>query len=214
MANKQVTHAISSQYPFLATARPDVDWRHVNPILLRQLNALGRYLKKVIVIFSGYRSDAYSQKVGGFAGDPHTRHIAVDATIGGKPIGNVVSRKLFDQFGLRTGNQPNFYHGKPDPSHVDLVGTVNEKAGSASSETADATATTTTGGSAAAVQMPDFSGALPVGQAQAGPPELLPAGTVQAGGLSPRVYGDLWRSIATQPGASPDTLDYAKLLGV
>lgn len=209
MAN--VAHGISSQYPFLAVARKDVDWRHVSPILLRQLNALGRTIGKVIVIFSGYRSDAYSQKVGGFAGDPHTRHIAVDATVGGKPIGSVVPMRLFKEFGLRSGNQPNFYHGKADPEHVDLVGTSNEQFATsgktAAPETPSAAGSSDTG---AAVTLPDFSS--PQKGLGAGPPAVFDAGTVPAGGFSPHVYQQMWELIANQPGASSDTLDYAKIL--
>ena len=216
MASKpKVTTAISSQYPFLQTARKDVDWRHVSPVLLRQLNALGRQIGKVIVLFSGYRSDRYSAAVGGFAGDPHTRHIAVDATLGGKPIGSVVSPKLFKQFGLRSGNQPNFYHGKPDPEHVDLVGTSNENyvAGGASqsaASSAPSAAGATPDGSGAAV-LPDFSGDLPTQRVGAGPPGVLDPGTVPAGGFSPRTYQQMWQLIATQPGASSDTQAYAGL---
>ena len=206
MAN--VTHTLSAQYPFLATARTDVDWRHVNPILLRQLNALGRQIGKVIVIFSGYRSNAYSQKVGGFAGDPHTRGIAVDATIGGKPIGQVVSARLFKEFGLRSGNVPNFYKGKPDPSHVDLVGTVNDTR-SAAPGAPPAAAAPTSPAEGAAV-LPDFSGSLPTQGAGAGPPGVLDPGTVPAGGFSPHVYQQMWNLISSQPGNSQDTLDYAQ----
>jgi hypothetical protein len=204
-----VTHGISSQYPFLATARRDVDWRHVSPILLRQLNALGRAVGKVIVIFSGYRSDSYSAAHGGFAGDPHTHHIAVDATIGGRPIGAVVSAKMFKEFGLRSGNQPNFYKGKADPSHVDLVGTVN--AGASQSAAPNPSAATGTGPAEGAAALPDFSGTVPTQQIGAGPPGVLDPGTVPAGGFSPHTYQQMWQLVATQSGASQDTLDYAKL---
>jgi len=208
---KPITTAISSQYPFLATARRDVDWRHVSPILLRQLNALGRAVGKVIVIFSGYRSSAYSAAHGGFAGDPHTRHIAVDATIGGKPIGTVISAKMFKQFGLRTGNQPNFYKGKTDPSHVDLVGTANEAVadGKSAAPGAPPAAAAPTSSAEGAAVLPDFSGNLPTQQVGAGPPGVLDPGTVPAGGFSPHTYQQMWQIIATQSGNQPDTLDYA-----
>lgn len=204
-----ITGGISSQYPFLHTARRDVDWRHVSPILLRQLNALGRELGKIIVIFSGYRSDRYSEKVGGFAGDPHTRHIAVDATIGGKPIGQVVSPRLFYKYSLRSGNQPNFYRGKRDPSHVDLVGTGIEKAATGTSAVAQQPTSTPTSNTMA---LPDFGGDVPFGPQLREPAANLP-GTVPAGGSHLSPAQETWSLIASQPFASPETQDWAKSAG-
>jgi hypothetical protein len=112
------------------TFQPWVDWRHVSSYLLRSLNWIAQTLGVKIDLTSGYRSDVYSQQHGGFAGDPHTKGIAVDAYINGTPIGNYPGVKaLLARFGIRSGAQPNFYNGKPDPEHLDLVG--NPKAQSA-----------------------------------------------------------------------------------
>lgn len=99
-----------------------MDWQHVNPSLLQKLNSIGRDMHSIVVIYSGYRSNAYSVQVGGFSGDPHTHGIAVDAKMNGREIGLVVSARVFAKYGLRSGNQANFYNGKPDPGHVDLGG--------------------------------------------------------------------------------------------
>jgi hypothetical protein len=204
----KATRGLSYKYPFLQTARTDVDWRHVNPVLLRQLNAIGKQLGKVIVIFSGYRSDRYSAAVGGFAGDPHTRHMAVDATIGGKPIGQVVSAKIFKQYGLRSGNVPNFYHGKPDPEHVDLVGTVNANQGS--QPAAPSAPEASTGPAEGAAALPDYTGGVQTGPQPGGPPQALDPGTIQAGNFNSRVYAKVWQQVASQPMSDPSTAWYAK----
>jgi hypothetical protein len=117
-------------YSHLATARPQganlaagqVDVREVNATLLRVLDAVGAALGKTVVIFSGYRTSQYSASVGGFAGDPHTRGIAADATIDGRPIGSYPGAvALIHRFGARSGATDFSYKGSPDPAHVDLV---------------------------------------------------------------------------------------------
>ena len=209
--------SIQKYYPWLRSARPDVDWRNVNPVLLRQLNAMARSRHLIITIFSGYRSNAYSQKVGGFAGDPHTRGIAVDATVHGKPIGQVFSRKDFQRFGLRTGSVPNFYHGKPDPEHVDLVGTANEKASGAAPEPAAPSApaaapasTAPPGGEGAAVT-PDYQSQIQSPVAQA--PQALNPGTVQPGGFTHQQFAEMWKLAGSVQNVSQDTLNYLNLIG-
>ena len=99
-----------------------VDFQHVNPRLLQALDKEASKLGQVITVISGYRSNAYSSRVGGFAGDPHTRGLAVDAYVGGHPIGDVVPPEVWAKYGIRSGNTPGFYKGKPDPEHLDLVG--------------------------------------------------------------------------------------------
>lgn len=117
-------------YTHLATARPQggpgdlsagrIDVRDLSPLLLQALERIGEMLHSTVLIFSGYRTSAYSQAVGGFAGDPHSRGIAVDAQVGGRPIGAVLSSAGYSALGLTSGNQPGFYKGGPDPSHVQL----------------------------------------------------------------------------------------------
>lgn len=119
-------------FQWLETSRPQgsaaqlpsgrIDVRDVNPQLLRALNSVGQTLRQKITIFSGYRTSAYSAQVGGFAGDPHTRGIAVDAYVGTTPIGSVPGvSSVLSRYGIISGNQPNFYQGRPDPPHVQLA---------------------------------------------------------------------------------------------
>ena len=195
------------KYPLLRF-QPQVDWQHVNPELLQKLNALAAQTHHVITIFSGYRSNKYSAQVGGFAGDPHTRHIAVDANIDGKPIGSIISPAQFAAVGLITGNQPNFYNGKPDPSHVQLGG----EAGSSPAAPSGASSNAPVAGqdtTAAAPQSP----ALPTpGQAQPSDTQADVFGTTPyepppgSGMNSTNPFvASLWNRIAAQPGASADT---------
>lgn len=120
-------------YPYLQTARPQgtaaqldagkVDLADVRPALLAGLERVGEQLRRRVTIFSGYRTSAYSQQVGGFAGDPHSQAIAVDAEVDGRPIGNVPrALRLLRAQGLVSGAQPGFYRGAPDPAHVQLPG--------------------------------------------------------------------------------------------
>lgn len=97
------------------------DWQHINPRLLRSINSLAAQHGMVVDIISGYRSNDYSSRVGGFKGDPHTKGLAVDAYINGRPIGDVFGANVWKQFNIRSGNVPGFYNGKPDPEHLDLI---------------------------------------------------------------------------------------------
>jgi len=111
----------SERYPNLRFAG-HVDWHHVNPRLLMAIDKEAKKMGAVATIISGYRSNKYSSRVGGFAGDPHTKGLAVDAYINGHPIGDVVSPEVWHKLGIRSGNAPNFYRGKKDPEHLDLIG--------------------------------------------------------------------------------------------
>ena len=113
---------ISAAYANLS-AQSQVDWSHINPRLLNVLQKVAQANNAVITLSSGYRSNQYSSKVGGFAGDPHTKGVAVDAYINGHPIGDVIPPETWAKYGVRSGNTPGFYHGKPDPEHLDLIGT-------------------------------------------------------------------------------------------
>lgn len=112
---------VGAKYPNVR-AQSQVDWSHVNPRLLHVIQQVAAKQGVVVVLNSGYRSNQYSSKTGGFAGDPHTRGIAVDAYINGHPIGDVIPPEEWAKYGVRSGNTPGFYHGKPDPEHLDLMG--------------------------------------------------------------------------------------------
>lgn len=99
---------------------PGVDWQHVNPKLLQTINQVAQQYGVTATINSGYRSNTHSASVGGFAGDPHTRGIAVDAYVGGKPIGAVIPASVWKRYGVMSGDVPNFYNGQPDPEHLQL----------------------------------------------------------------------------------------------
>jgi len=99
---------------------PNVDWQHVNPSLLDRINQVAAAHGVTVTINSGYRSNAKSRAVGGFPGDPHTKGLAVDAYVNGKPIGQVIPASVWAKFGITSGDVPNFYNGAPDPEHLQL----------------------------------------------------------------------------------------------
>jgi len=99
----------------------NVDWQDVNPALLRAVQTVASRKGYTVNVNSGYRSNAYSAQVGGFAGDPHSRGIAIDAYIGGKPIGDVIPASVWKSLGVRSGDTFT-YKGATDPEHLDLVG--------------------------------------------------------------------------------------------
>jgi hypothetical protein len=90
------------------------------------LNALGQAVKAAggsqVKITSGYRDPQHNAAVGGVQGSLHTRGKAMDgyALIGGRwvPLG-VALRGVAGKYGLRSGDQPGFFNGRPDPVHVD-----------------------------------------------------------------------------------------------
>jgi hypothetical protein len=91
------------------------------PAFLAALDRVGAALGRVIDIFSGSGGPDV-RGGGGFAGDPHDRRIAADATIGGTPIGNYPRAvAAIHAQGLRSGATDFLYHGQPDPAHVDAV---------------------------------------------------------------------------------------------
>ena len=73
-----------------------------------------------VQVTSGYRSPAYNAAVGGVPNSNHMTGTALDgyALIGGRmvPLGDLPT---LARFGLRSGDQPGFYHGGRDPVHVD-----------------------------------------------------------------------------------------------
>lgn len=151
-----------SGYPDLQTDRPQgsaaqlgsgaVDVQDVNKTLLGDLESVASKLGQKITIFSGYRTDAYSASVGGFAGDPHTRGYAVDANINGTAAGSYPGAVgLFHALGLGSGATDFTYNGASDPTHVDLLGT---------SRSYDYAATLAAGGGNASVNQPSTTGTI------------------------------------------------------
>ena len=195
---------------------PGVDWQHVRPELLQKLNQLAAQRKVIVTLTSAYRSNQHSIAVGGFAGDPHTRGIAVDATVNGKPIGNVIPATAFAQVGLITGNQPNFFNGKPDPVHVQLpsAGTTEKGTPKVPRPTPAVVSSPSTAAPAETATTP--SQPLPTA-GQAVPSDTTadvfstqPYEGAPGTGPDNRFVADLWNRIAAQPGASADSQLYAQ----
>jgi Peptidase M15/Transglycosylase SLT domain len=87
----------------------------------RFLDALAAAGATQVNVISAYRSPDYNRQVGGAPNSNHTRGLAIDATAylpgrGWVPAGEVPT---IGRYGLRSGNQPGFFHGQPDPNHVD-----------------------------------------------------------------------------------------------
>lgn len=108
--------------------------QHVAADTLRRLQLAAQQLGGVIIdIFSGSGSPAV--RGAGFAGDPHDRGIAADASINGTPIGDYPGAvDVLHRVGLRTGATDFTYQGKRDPAHVDTLnpGAVNNAAAATS----------------------------------------------------------------------------------
>lgn len=191
----------STVYPFLRFAK-NVDWQHVDQTLLQKLNGVGARQNKIIDVISGYRTPEHSVAVGGFANDPHTRGIAVDAEINGRPIARVIPAKILTAAGLVSGDQPGFFNGKPDPGHVQLP-TSGATAASAPVETTPAPTDTT----ATADTQPATTPAAVGPTGTVAPPVAAPVPTMAAN-LAPRdiTAPVLWQQIAGQDSlVSPDT---------
>jgi hypothetical protein len=75
-----------------------------------------------IRVISGYRSPEHNKAIGGAPNSNHTRGEAIDSEslVNGQwvPTGTLL-RTTAPKFGLRSGDQPGFFHGQPDPNHVD-----------------------------------------------------------------------------------------------
>lgn len=74
-----------------------------------------------VEVISGYRSPQHNAEVGGVPRSNHTTGDAMDGRVfipgkGWIPLGIALQHN--DQ-GIRSGNVPGFYHGQPDPNHVD-----------------------------------------------------------------------------------------------
>lgn len=192
-------------YPFLSFD-PGVDWQHVNPQLLQALNRLAAQKGVVVDVNSGYRTPAHSVAVGGFADDPHTRGIAVDAYVDGRPVGKVFTAAQFKAAGLVTGNQPGFFNGKPDPEHVQLPS-------SAEAPTSAVTDTATTA-TPEPVSVPPSDNPQAAVNPVLPPPAPATVGvsaqpTVEAPGPVAGSIADLWRQVTALPQVSPQTMQLA-----
>lgn len=91
---------------------------------LRQVAAAARAAGATSInVTSGYRSPAHNAAVGGV---PHSNHMTGQAMDGYAyipghgwvPLG-VALQGVAGRYGLRSGNQPGFYHGGVDPVHID-----------------------------------------------------------------------------------------------
>lgn len=112
---------IRQRYPNLQ-ASGNVDWVHINPRLLQIVNDEAAKRGVVAVLNSGYRSSTYNQQIGGAQNSRHQAGLALDAYINGHPIGEVIPPEDWAKLGIRSGNVPGFFHGKPDPMHLDMAG--------------------------------------------------------------------------------------------
>lgn len=76
-----------------------------------------------IRVIDGYRSPQHNAAVGGVPHSLHIQGLAMDAEAyvpgrGWVPLGSLL-RNNASKFGLRSGDQPGFFNGGPDPNHVD-----------------------------------------------------------------------------------------------
>ena len=211
------------RYPMLRF-RAGVDWSHMKLAILNRLSQLAAATGHTLYIFSGYRTNAYSAAHGGFAGDPHTYGIAADVYVdkpGGKPIGSFYGVQTLAKYGLRSGNVKNFYQGKPDPEHVDLVGygydlqgVLTDKHGGPQYKAA--AAQTQPAGTQIDTGTQPVGPVTPPPQTSAAPelttPAILQPGSV-SGTQSPAGTAGFWAKVLDQPSVSADTQQYAQMLG-
>lgn len=79
-----------------------------------------------VLVTSGYRDPGRNVAAGGVSGSEHLFGQALDGFVllpGGRqvPLGTFL-RSSAAGYGLRSGDQPGFYRGRPDPVHVDAGG--------------------------------------------------------------------------------------------
>lgn len=184
--------------------RAGVNWQKVDPKLLQAINKIAREKNFTVDIVSGWRSSAHSQAVGGFAGDPHTRGIAVDAYVNGRPIGAVVSPAEWQSVGVESGNVPGFYKGKPDPEHLQLGDSsgYNVRNVVASSPGARRARMPRAAQGIGYDSLPPADESTGFGPEQSGQQE-------GAFGLNPYQVADVWQQLANQQFASPETRQIA-----
>lgn len=76
-----------------------------------------------IQVIDGYRSPQHNAAVGGVSHSLHMKGLAMDAKAyvpgrGWVPLGTLL-RGIAGKYGIRSGDQPGFFNGGPDPNHVD-----------------------------------------------------------------------------------------------
>lgn len=141
------------QYPNLVVAA-GADISKVNAHLLAVVDRVLGVLHVKGTVISGYRTPAHSVAVGGFANDPHTTGSALDIYVGGTPLGKVPGAvAALTAAGLVSGNQANFFHGQPDPAHVQLGGSSGARSSNGSSSAPTTTSTAGAGCLPAAIGM-------------------------------------------------------------
>lgn len=93
--------------------------QHIAAATLERLQRAAQLLGGVTIdIFSG--SGGPAVRHAGFAGDPHERGLAADASINGIPIGSYPNAvPILHRVGLRSGATDFTYQGRSDPAHVD-----------------------------------------------------------------------------------------------
>lgn len=214
---------MARRYAFLRF-RAGVDWRDVNPTLLVRMNRLAMYLHEVITITSGARTPQ------GNTGAPHSHHVpqnnpsgkgeAVDAYVGDKPLGSVVSIRTAQRFGLYSGNRPGFYNGKPDPEHFETLERRGMKAPKgmptdSQQPPAQPPASSQQAGAAVDTSLPQMETAQAGGPPppEASLPSVAPPGAIPADGQVRQDPAETWRMIAAQPLASQDTQLFALRFG-
>lgn len=96
----------------------------LNPVFwARLLAAVAAVGGTAVNVIDGYRSPADNARVHGAPDSLHLKGDAVDAQIyipgrGWVPAGTAL-KGVAAKFGLRSGDQPGFFNGAPDPNHVD-----------------------------------------------------------------------------------------------
>lgn len=102
------------------------DIQGVKPQFLNALDAAAASQGATqIKVISGYRSPQHNAAIGGAPHSLHTEGAAMDgqAFVPGRgwiPLGQLLA-PVAGKFGLRSGDQPGFFNGAPDPNHVDFM---------------------------------------------------------------------------------------------
>lgn len=197
-------------YPWLQ-ADPDVNWREVNPTLLRRLNQLGKAKQTVITITSGHRSNKEQQylwdnraRLGLVEGKTvarpgssrHESGEAIDANVNGEAVGEFFDAKTLRRYGLSAL--------EGDLVHVELVGGKQP-----ASEPAPETAPAVKPSAVPEFEFrPDFE---PPTTAPMPGVTLAPPGSAR---VAPQLgeIAETWRLVSSTPFAAEDTRFYARRL--